>query len=354
MVRCKQFNALRNRPAKRRQMPRLRRHHAIRRLTQQQRLRIADARAKRLALQKASATTSCLGPEQRGLVLANYGVTAIVEDDQQRLYRCVTRQHLGVLVSGDWVIWQASSTHEGVVIAVEPRRSVCTRLDFQGRPKPFAANLDQVLIVIAPYPEPSELLIDRYLIAILRWALRPLLVINKIDLLDTQARTALMERLAIYSRLGYSLIAASTFAENGLAKLRTALAGHTSILVGQSGVGKSSLVKALIPELPDHAIRIQALSAHGHGVHTTTTTMLYHLPDGGNLIDSPGVRHFALEPLTPLDLERGFAEIAAVSSQCRFNNCSHTVEPGCAVLKAVEQGQIDMRRLHSYRQLQCS
>ncbi len=330
-----------------------------RRLTLRQRDRIEQAQEQRRlrAVQRAVHRTtklnqSDLGQEQPGLVIANHGSTLIVEDRHGALYRCAVRQNLGFLVCGDRIIWQASCMGEGVVIAREERRSLLTRPDYISRLKPIAANLDQVAVVMASYPQLNEFLIDRYLVAIAAIQVTPLLVLNKIDTLDKQALAALKARLSTYTRIGYPLLFASTRSDHGLDALRSRLKGCTSILVGQSGVGKSSLIQAL---LPDREIRIQALSqATGRGTHTTTTATLYHLPDDGDLIDSPGVRSFELGTLEPGDVERGFVELTHLLKQCRFSDCTHTVEPGCALLAAVTRKEIDPRRLMSYQQIKNS
>ena len=330
-----------------------------RRLTRRQLERIQhiqerrrEKAAQRSARHAETLSEDGLGTEQIGLVIANYGPTLIIEDKQGGLHRCAVRQNLGTLVCGDRAVWQSSGPEEGVVTAIQKRRSLLSRPDYSGQQKPLAANLDQVIVVIALRPGLNEFLIDRYLIAIATIRVTPLILVNKIDLLDSPARTALEKRLSGYQRIGYSMLFASTRTAHGLDALRNRLSEHTSILVGQSGVGKSSLIKAL---LPHREIRTQALSkATGHGTHTTTTTSLYHLPDGGDLIDSPGVRSFGLGALQPNDLEQGFVEFAAYLGRCRFSNCSHRTEPGCALLAAVQNGEIDPRRLQSYHQLKDS
>jgi ribosome biogenesis GTPase len=328
---------------------------ARRYLTQRQREQIRQTReqrhrkaAERLARRVETPSGSSLGPEQTGLVITNHGPALIVENQQGRLYRCMVRQHLGILVCGDRVIWQASGPDEGVVIAVEERRSLLSRPDYSGRLKPLAANVDQVVVVVAPQPAWQEYLIDCYLVAIAAMGVDPLLVVNKADLLDAAGLAALTV-LDIYRRIGYPILFASIRTVHGLTALRDGLKGRTAILVGQSGVGKSSLIKAL---LPHRDIHIRALSeATGHGTHVTTTTTLYHLPDGGALIDSPGVRRFALGALSAAEVEQGFVEFAPYQGRCRFSDCSHTVEPDCALLAAVERGDINPRRLQSYHQI---
>lgn len=325
-----------------------------RRLTRQQRERIKQRQEEhRQRLNRQSACRSVeengLGQVQTGLVVANYGPVLVIEDNQSALHRCTVRQNLEALACGDQVIWQTLGHNEGVVVAVEPRRSLLSRPDYSGRIKPVAANLDQVAVVVAPRPELNEFLIDRYLVAIAIMGSEPLIVVNKADLLDAQTRTVLEERLSIYHRIGYTVLFASSRLTHGVDTLETRLRGRLSILVGQSGVGKSSLVQSL---LPDRQIRIQALSqATGFGTHTTTAAALYHLPDGGGLIDSPGVRSFELGDLQLADLERGFVEFNPYLRHCKFSNCSHGMEPGCALREAVERGEIDPRRLESYHQL---
>ncbi len=332
---------------------------AKRRLTRQQRERIhqthsqrREKAARRMAHQLETLSPDGLGQAQWGLVVANHGPAAIIEDREGGLYRCAVRQNLSTLVCGDQVVWQTSGDGEGVVTAIEERRSLLTRPDYSGRLKPVAANLDEVAVVVAPRPEMNEFLIDRYLVAIDAIGVEALVVLNKIDTLDAAAFAAMEARLAVYRHMGYTVLYASSRSSQGLEPLRQRLIGHTTILLGQSGVGKSSLIKAL---LPHRDIRIQALSqATGLGTHTTTTSALYHLPDGGDLIDSPGVRSFELSELHRVDLEHGFVEFGPYLGRCKFSNCSHRVEPGCALLAAVAEGKIDARRLRSYHQLRDS
>lgn len=313
-------------------------------LIQEQRRRRAARRAERQA-----DSSDALGAERAGRVIANYGPELILEDAAGGLHRCSVRQNLGGLACGDRVVWQPTAFGDGVVVAVEPRRSLLTRPDYSGRPKLIAANMDQVGVVVAPRPALNEFLVDRYLVAVEAIGVAALIVFNKVDLPDPATRAELEARLDVYRRIGYPVLPASTKTEHGLDALQARLAGHISILVGQSGVGKSSLIQAL---LPDREIRIQAVSeATGMGTHATTTATLYHLPGGGDLIDSPGIRSFELGELALEDLDRGFREFAPYLGRCRFSNCGHTVEPGCALQAAVAQREIDARRLASYHQL---
>lgn len=314
------------------------------RAIQERRRQGAQDRADR---QDRSLPETTLGPEQTGVVVAQYGANLVVEDPSGALRPCLVRQNLGTLVCGDHVVWQSSNEKLGVVTARLPRRSVLNRPGYYGRDRALAANLDQIIIVSAVQPELSESLIDRYLVAAERTAIAPLILINKVDLLDADGQAATAARLEPFRRIGYPILYASTHSAHGLDYLIEQLAGHTSVLVGHSGVGKSSLVGAL---LPDRDIRIGRLStASGLGRHTTSTATLYRLPQGGALIDSPGVRNFHLWDLEPTELIHGFREFAAYLGHCQFRDCRHEQDPGCALRAAAQMGEIHPRRLASYR-----
>lgn len=287
--------------------------------------------------------------QANGLVIVNYGKALLVEDNDGNLQRCVARRNLGQIVCGDRVGWEATGTGEGVIHAVAARHSVLKRMDIARKTRPLAANIDQVVVVCAPQPALDELLIDKYLVAAELIGSNPVLVINKSDLLDADARAALETRVSTYTGIGYRVLFTSALSDDGIEPLADELAGKNSILVGQSGVGKSSLIKRLLPDLD---IAIGRLSeASGQGRHTTTATTLYHLPHGGNLLDSPGVRDFRLEPAEAAELVHGFREFRPFLGHCRFHNCRHVNEPDCALSAAVERGEISERRLESYRSL---
>ena len=198
-------------------------------------------------------------------------------------------------------------------------------------------------------PAHDAFLIDRYLVAAELAGATPLVVINKSDLLDPRVADMPTDDLRGYADIGYGILLMSARENTGIDKLAQALVNRTSILVGQSGVGKSSLIKRLLPE---RDIQIGRLSdASGQGRHTTTATTLYHLPQGGDLIDSPGVRDFRLGETTPADLARGFREFRPYLGLCRFQDCRHQSEPGCAVKAAMRKGMISERRLTSYTRL---
>lgn len=325
---------------------------ARRKLSRQQAQRISAQQEQRRRRARAGAdapdAADRLGPEQLGLVIAHHGASLTVEAEDGNQLRCSARRNLGALACGDRVVWQRAGEAEGVMVALEPRRSLLVRPDASGRERPLAANVDRIFVVSAAYPEPSEYLIDRYLVTAELTGIAPALVLNKTDLADGSARQRLEERLGVYERIGYQVLYTSVRQASGMDSLRRALADHTSILVGQSGVGKSSLVKALLPE---QEVRIGTLGETRLGRHTTTTAVLYHLPSGGELIDSPGVRDFAVWHIDPERIAHGFREFAPFLGRCKFSDCSHRQEPECALRDAVRAGHIDARRLLSYLQI---
>jgi len=286
---------------------------------------------------------------QRGLVLAHYGQASLVESDAGDVIRCATRKNLPRTVCGDRVRWEATNPREGIITRVLERNTSLVRPDHNKKERLVAANIDQVVVVIASKPSFEYGMLDRYLAAAELIGAAPVILLNKADLLDADSRAKLEQRLSIYREIGYPLLFTSTRSNAALVELHQQLKAHTSILVGQSGVGKSSLVQALLPDLD---IRIGTLSqVTGLGRHTTTVAMLYHLPDGGNLIDSPGVRDFTLGSVEVEKLASGFREFTPYLGQCRFHNCRHLSEPGCAVQDAARAGTISKLRLENYQQL---
>lgn len=282
-----------------------------------------------------------------GLVVANYGSTSLVEDRQGQFSLCTSRKSTGRIVCGDRVTWRSTGNAEGVIEKRLDRRTVLQRHDSNGKSRPLAANIDQVIVVSAPEPPLDRYLIDRYLAAAEIISATPSLVINKMDLLDPEGIRLMQERIREYREIGYQVSFTCALSGKGVEELSGRL--KVGILVGQSGVGKSSLIKRL---LPDRDIAVGTLSdASGLGRHTTTTTTLYHLPGGGDLIDSPGVRDFRLRDVDPVALAHAFRDFRPFLGQCRFHNCRHDREPGCALSIAARNCEINSRRLKSYRNI---
>jgi ribosome biogenesis GTPase len=326
---------------------------ARRRLSEQQKARIAIIQEKRRQRAEAEAEQVLDSPaeaaQQAGRIVVRHGRNLVIRPQHGGAVRGMLRANLGEVVCGDHVIWQRTSDDAGVVVAVQPRTSALTRPGPSGAEKAIAANITQLVVVLAPQPEPTGYLVDQYLVAAERIGINALICLNKSDLQDQVGRDAFRARFAHYEPLGYPVIQISAKTEHGLDPLRRRLRGHTSILVGQSGVGKSSLVNALIPRetVPEGGLS----DATGLGRHTTSAATLYDLESGGALIDSPGVRSFRLGPLTREQLERGFREFLPLIGQCRFHNCAHLTEPGCAIRAAAEAGDIPAQRLESYQHM---
>jgi ribosome biogenesis GTPase len=291
--------------------------------------------------------TEQLGPEQHGLVLSHFGKQADVESDSDgNIVRCHLRANLGNIVAGDRVVWRADGDG-GVVTALFPRQSELHRPDSFGKLKLVAANVTRMVIVVAPEPQAHANLIDRYLVVAETLELEPLLLLNKRDRLA--ADDPLPELLAGYAQLGYPVIEISARTHDGMAALRQQLQSGVSIFVGQSGVGKSSVIQALLPE---HAIKVGDLSEQEQkGRHTTTHARLYHFPLGGDCIDSPGIREFGLWHMSAEQVCAGFREFRTHLENCRFRDCSHRHEPGCALLAAVACGEVSEERFHSYQHI---
>ncbi|WP_414499700.1 MULTISPECIES: small ribosomal subunit biogenesis GTPase RsgA [unclassified Zymobacter] len=327
---------------------------AGRKLTRQQRWRIDKIQAernRRADKKEAALDEEAMGPEHRGRVIAHFGRTLEVEGMEEeavagKRFRCHQRANLESLVTGDIVSWRELKDGLGVVVGRFDRHSTLERPDARGILKPVAANIDRILIVVAVEPVPFANLIDRYLVAAEATGITPALVINKTDLPADPELDTLKAR---YQRLGYDVLPASVRQQHGLDVLREALKDLTTVFVGQSGVGKSSLINTL---LPSEDIRVGALSEDSRkGTHTTTTARLYHFPAGGDLIDSPGIREFGLGHLTEQQVTDGFVEFRPFLGHCRFRDCMHREEPGCALREAVAEGKIDLARFESYQRI---
>ena len=289
------------------------------------------------------------GDSLEGRVVASHGRDAAVLDKSGRRIHCRLQGRRLTVVCGDRVRWMPATTEggDGHIVDVMPRSNLLARLTLRGDSEPVAANLTQLVVVLAPVPVPDSGLCDRYLAAAEWNGLRACIVANKSDLAKQQP--AIAAALEEYARIGYPVLHTSKRREDGLAALRRQLAGETSVLVGQSGVGKSSLTNLLVPGVEAAVDEVTRASESGR--HTTSTSSLYALPSGGELIDSPGVRDFSPPLPAPRDIAGGFREIAGIPARCRFRDCLHRREPGCAVATACSEGGITARRLDSYRLL---
>jgi ribosome biogenesis GTPase len=277
-----------------------------------------------------------------GRVVAAHGRRFLIEAGDA-IVECVTRGRKSDIVCGDRVTFAMTDAEKGVIEQVEKRQNLLYRSD-DFRSKLIAANLDLAVVVVAAVPYFREELLIRCLVACESANIPVLIALNKSDLPET---ATLQQHLKSYAQLGYAQITVS--ARNDFSELQAHLIGKTSVLVGASGVGKSTLLNALAPEA--NAATGEISLALDAGKHTTTNARLFHLPGGGDLIDSPGMQEFGLQHLTQAALMDAFPEIRARAGQCRFYNCRHLKEPGCAVLAAAQAGEMLPNRLRVYQSL---
>ena len=329
---------------------------AKRRLSRQQKWRIDKVQQERIARsEKMDQEASTLlesgefGPEQNGTIVAHYGTQVEVEDAQYQRYRCLLRANVPQLVTGDRVVWRSGPNNIGIIEAQFPRTSSLSRPDLRGKIKTVAANVDYIIIVIAPLPEPSSILIDRYLVAAELAEIEPIVLLNKIDLLEDNNRSDFESLIEGYRQIGFKTFSCSAKEATGLKEFDELLHQHSFVFVGQSGVGKSSLVNALLPHSDQETREVSENS--GLGVHTTTTAKLFHTLNKGKLIDSPGIREFSLHVTDALQLAQGFRDFQPYLGHCKFSNCKHDKEPGCAIKTAVAEGEIRPQRLKNYLKL---
>lgn len=294
-----------------------------------------------------------LGQMQPAVVISRFGQHADIETSAGEVLRCNIRRTVGSLVTGDEVAFRPAPETEqglqGVIEAVEERRSVLTRPDTYDGIKPVAANIDQIFVVSSPLPAFSSQIIDRYLVACEDIAIRPVIVLNKADLLDSANSDYIEARLQVYRDIGYQVAVVSAKQAAGLTQLTELMANNVSIFVGQSGVGKSSLVNAILPQA---GIDTGAVSANsGLGQHTTTVAKLHRLANRAALIDSPGIREFGLWHIEPERVTWGFRDFRPFIGGCKFRDCKHRNDPGCALQEAVANQQIDAERLENYHRI---
>ncbi|MYM75944.1 ribosome small subunit-dependent GTPase A [Duganella sp. FT134W] len=289
-------------------------------------------------------------PQRTAIIIAAHGRHYLAEADGVKL-QCVTRGKKTNVAVGDIVHITMTSPDQGVIDQIEERKTLLYRSD-QYKSKLLAANLTQLFIVVATEPGFTDDLVSRSLVAAEAAGIRAHLILNKTDVAAALPRAR--ERVQLYANLGYPVheVSATAAPEHAVATLQPLLAGQSSILIGQSGMGKSSLINLLVPDA-DIAVR-EISAALDTGKHTTTFTRLYTLPDLGpesSIIDSPGFQEFGLYHLSEGMLERAFVEFAPYLGHCKFYNCRHLIEPQCAVLDAVAAGKIAKMRHTLYGQL---
>ena len=289
----------------------------------------------------------------RGRVLHVHGLASFVEAPDGRVVRCTTRRLLRtiatdqrhVVTAGDWVAVTDDGT-EGVIEAIEPRRSSLCRTS-RGRRHVIVANVDQAVIVgSAAMPNIKPALIDRFIVAAESSGIRPLVCINKIDLVTA---ADLVPLAGVYARMGYAVVLCSTTTGLGIDRLRAEIEGRVTAVVGQSGVGKSSILNALEPTLKLPVAEVSDDNEKGR--HTTTTARLIPHRFGGHFVDTPGIRQFQPWEIVPAEVSNAFRDLRAFANRCHFPDCSHTHESPCAVKDAVADGLLDARRWESCCQL---
>lgn len=278
-----------------------------------------------------------------GRIIASFGRRYLVELADGAVFDCVTRGKKSALACGDLVSINPSSPGAGVIEETAPRTTLLYRSDAY-REKLIAANATQILVVVAAMPGFHEDLVNRCLAAAEHGDMAALIVLNKCDLAESATALSALEP---YRRIGYRVLALS--AKRDISPLMPLLAHHTSVLVGQSGMGKSTIINRLLPAAGARTAELSA--ALGSGRHTTTNARLYHLDAGSHIIDSPGLQEFGLHHLTLDDTARAFREFRPLLGQCRFRDCRHLAEPGCAIAAACEAGGIAAQRLATYRKL---
>jgi len=280
----------------------------------------------------------------QGQIIAAFGRQYLAELPDGEIINCLTRGKKSEVACGDIVEIKSTGDAQGVIEAIQPRKSLLYRSD-AFRQKIIAANVTQIIIVVAAEPPFSDELLARCLIAAFDQKLEVLIVLNKCDIADKAAAARL--QLAPYYQIGYRVLELS--ATQDASPLLPYLQGHTSVLVGQSGMGKSTLINGLLPDA--QAATREISTVLNSGKHTTTHAKLYHLNPHSHLIDCPGVQMFGLHHLSFGEIEQGFIEFAPYLGKCRFHDCHHTHEPNCALQQAVAEGKIDTRRFKLFQEI---
>jgi ribosome biogenesis GTPase len=288
---------------------------------------------------------------QLGRVLAVHGVSSVVRTEDGQIYRCATRRLLKtlstdqrhVVAAGDRVRFRAEPNNEGIIERIEPRHGVISRTS-RGRQHVIVANVDLLLIITsAAEPNLKPNLIDRLLVTAEKAEIKPVICVNKVDLVDP---ADLQPLVGVYGQMGYEVLLLSALTGFGAERFARRVIGRESVMTGQSGVGKSSLLNTIEPDLD---LRVRAVSEETQkGRHTTTTAQLIPLSQGGYVVDTPGIRQFQLWDVIPEEVAGYYRDIRPYVSRCRFPDCTHTHEANCAVKDAVADGRLDARRYESY------
>ena len=294
----------------------------------------------------------------RGLVIRTTGSWYTVKTDDEQVYDCKVKgtfrlkgiRSTNPVAVGDVVnITPGADGQTAFIDGIEDRRNYIIRRasNLSKQSQIIAANVDlATLVVTIAHPETSTTFIDRFLASAEAYRVPVLIIFNKTDLYDDAELELLDELVALYRGIGYTCLSCSAANGSGLAELRMELCDKTTLLSGNSGVGKSTLLNHLVPEA--YAKTAEISVAHDSGMHTTTFSQMYFLPQGGALIDTPGIKGFGTFDMEREEVSHYFREIFQTSAQCRFGNCTHTHEPGCAVLEAVAEGEIAESRYASY------
>ncbi len=292
-----------------------------------------------------------------GTVIRNTGSWYVVRADDGQLFSCKVKGNFRLrgirstnpIAVGDRVEFIAVEDETGFISEVMERRNYIIRRasNLSKQSHILAANIDQVLLIVTiAHPETSPTFIDRFLASAEAYRIPVILLFNKIDLYNDRERQQMEQWMALYDSLSYSCLACSVLQSEGIAPLHDMLRGRTTLLSGNSGVGKSTLLNVLLPGLD---LRTEAISrAHDTGQHTTTFSEMYDLPEGGSIIDTPGIKGFGTFDIERTEVSHYFREIFRTAQECRFQDCTHTHEPHCAVQEAVQEGRIALTRYASY------
>jgi len=323
-------------------------------LTKNQKRQIKKTQQKADSDNKPSRSLGQLGERRAGRMVSRFGEQADVLDESNgKTYRCFLRQNLGSPVSGDFIEFRLDAQQQGIIESIGKRHSLLQRPSPHQGLKPVVANINRVFILVAPLPDFSSILLDRYLVAIENSDIDIVILANKWDLSSEIEAQQIEQQLDLYTQLNYPIIKTSTQSQLGKVSLLANLKQRESILVGQSGVGKSSIINWLFPQ---QQLATKSVSDNSRlGQHTTTASQLFCLDPldikQGLVVDSPGIREFGLWHLEPHQIAEGFREFRNYLGSCKYRDCQHDNEPGCEIIKAVKEGHINQLRWQNYRKI---